>query len=63
MAAELIGLNRNTVRLFYHRLREIIVEEQDRQSPFDGEIEVDESYFGGVRKGKRWSTPIIESRV
>jgi len=34
-------------------LREIITEEQDKQSPFDGEIELDESYFGGVRKGKR----------
>jgi transposase len=26
----------------------------EKESPFfDGEIEVDESYFGGVRKGKR----------
>lgn len=34
-------------------MREIITEEQDKQSPFDGKIELDESYFGGVRKGKR----------
>jgi transposase len=27
--------------------------ELDDESPFDGEIEVDESYFGGARKGKR----------
>lgn len=52
-AAELIGVNRNTATLFYHRLREIIACQLDVTSPFDGEIEVDESYFGGVRKGKR----------
>jgi transposase len=51
--AELVGLNRNTVRLFFHRLREVIAEEQEKHSPFDGEIELDESYFGGIRKGKR----------
>ena len=27
--AELVGLNRNTVRLFFHRLREVIAEEQE----------------------------------
>ena len=27
--AELVGLNRNTVRLFLHRLREVIAEEQE----------------------------------
>ena len=51
--AELLDLNRNTVRIFFHRLREIVAAEQEKSSPFDGEIEVDESYFGGVRKGKR----------
>ena len=25
----------------------------EEEAPFSGEIEVDESYFGGVRKGKR----------
>ena len=52
-AAELVGVNRNTATLFYHRLREIIAYQLDVTSPFDGEIEIDESYFGGVRKGKR----------
>ena len=52
-AGELIGVNRNTARLFFHRLRTIIAEEQEKHSPFTGEIEVDESYFGGRRKGKR----------
>ena len=52
-AAEVLGVNRNTARLFFHRLRAIIAEEQEKHSPFSGEVEVDESYFGGRRKGKR----------
>ena len=52
-AAELIGVNRNTARAFYHRLRLIIAEHLESSSPVTGEIEVDESYFGGHRKGKR----------
>ena len=37
------------------RLREIIAYELEAESEamFGGEIEVDESYFGGNRKGKR----------
>jgi len=31
----------------------VIAEETEKASPFAGEIEVDESYFGGIRKGKR----------
>jgi len=53
-AAAVLGVNRNTARLFFHRLRVIIAEEQEKLSPFiEGEVEVDESYFGGRRKGKR----------
>ena len=53
-AAELVGIHRNSVNLFYHKLRTIIVYFTDLESPFlHGEVEVDESYFGGVRKGKR----------
>lgn len=53
MAAELTGVNRNTARLFFHRLRELIAHQLENVSPFVGEIEIDESYFGGQRKGKR----------
>src|ERR1700735_5357394 len=54
MAAELTGVNRNTATLFYHKLRELIAAKLAEESPFvAGEIEVDESYFGGHRKGKR----------
>ena len=53
-AAELVGINRNTAILFFHKLREIIAEQMAAEAPFlAGEIEVDESYFRGVRKGKR----------
>ena len=54
-AADLIGVNRKTAAYYYHRLREIISSELEQQidEVFSGEIEVDESYFGGHRKGKR----------
>mgnify|MGYP003879774841 CR=1 FL=1 len=53
-AAQLAGVNRNTAILFFHKLREVIVEKLAEEAPFlDGEVEVDESYFGGTRKGKR----------
>lgn len=54
-AADLVGINRNSATLFYHKLREIIAHNlfDEGEEYFAGEIEVDESYFGGVRKGKR----------
>ena len=54
-AAEISGVNRNTAILFYHKLREVIFAALDAETPelMAGEIEVDESYFGGHRKGKR----------
>jgi transposase len=54
-AASLVGVHRNTAAFFFHRMREIIAKELEAESEamFGGEIEVDESYFGGRRKGKR----------
>jgi transposase len=54
-AAEVSGVNRNTAVLFYHKLREVIFAALEAEAPelLAGEIEVDESYFGGHRKGKR----------
>jgi transposase len=52
-AASLVGVNKNTAAFYFHRLREIIALESEDASPLFGEIEVDESYFGGHRKGKR----------
>jgi transposase len=52
-AAELVGVNRHSATLFYQKLRQIIAYELEDDSPFEGEIELDESYFGGHRKGNR----------
>ena len=52
--ASLVGLNRNTVNRYLRLLRERIAEYCEREFPLQGEIEVDESYFGPKRvKGKR----------
>lgn len=54
-AASLVGVNFKTAAYYFHRLREIIAYQLEAESHevFGGEIEVDESYFGGTRKGKR----------
>ncbi|TLM65011.1 MAG: IS1595 family transposase [Deltaproteobacteria bacterium] len=52
-AAALVGVHRNTAAFYYHRLRQLICQVVEDSTPFFGEIEVDESYFGGIRKGKR----------
>jgi transposase len=40
---------------YFHLLGEIVALELEAEGEalFDGEIEVDESYFGGNRKGRR----------
>ena len=54
MAAELVGVNRHTATLYFHKLRELIAAKLAAEAPaLAGEVEVDESYFDGVRKGKR----------
>ncbi|WP_424946804.1 IS1595 family transposase [Candidatus Spongiihabitans sp.] len=53
-AANLSGIHRNTAVRFFHKLRgKIVLKQQDRSEQFSGEIERDESYFGGIRKGRR----------
>ena len=52
-AAGLVGVNRHTATLFFHKLREVIAERIAEDTPLDGEVELDESYFGGRRKGKK----------
>ena len=52
--ASLTHLNRNTINRYLTLIRKRIAEFCEQQSPVKGEIEVDESYFGGKRiKGKR----------
>ena len=51
-SAELLDIQPNTAIRFYNHLRQIIASRIPSYR-LDGEVEVDESYFGGRRKGKR----------
>lgn len=51
-AALVVGVQANTAKLFYQRLRQLIASKQESYL-LAGEIEADQSYFGGVRKGRR----------
>jgi transposase len=52
--ADLVGIHRNSAVRFFHELRvKIAFKQQDRNEQFSGTVELDESYFGGVRKDKR----------
>lgn len=52
--AALTGLNRNTVNRYLRLIRQAIAEHCERESPFSGDVELDESYFGARRvRGKR----------
>jgi transposase-like protein len=50
----LTGLNLNSVNRYLRLIRQAIAEHSERESPFAGEVELDESYFGARRvRGKR----------
>ena len=51
-AAEIVGVQSNTSARFFMRLRHLIASKLPSYQ-LSGEVEADESYFGGVRKGKR----------
>lgn len=51
-ASQIIGVQHNTAAIFYMRLRQLIADKLPSYE-LSGEVEADESYFGGVRKGKR----------
>jgi transposase len=52
--AELARLNRNTVNRYLTLIRQAVAEHCQRESPFSGDVELDESYFGARRvRGKR----------
>ena len=54
-AANMMGIQANTAMLFYRKIREVIAYhlEQQAHEILDGAVELDESYFGGARQGKR----------
>ena len=54
-SADLLGVHPNSTALFYYKIR-LVIEYHlalEVNMLFDGEIELDESYFGGIRKCKR----------
>ena len=51
---QLTKLNRNTVNRYLTAIRKEIFDSCQKESPFEGEVEVDESFFGARRvKGRR----------
>lgn len=53
VAASLVDVNKMTASYYFHRLRLLIFNHSEHLELLEGEIEADESYFGGRRKGKR----------
>ena len=52
--AAIMGLHLNTINRYLYAIRERIADFCQTESPFAGEVEVDESYFGAKRiRGKR----------
>ena len=52
-AADLVQVHRNTAALYFHKLRACIATRMAEVEPELAVFGCDESYFGGVRKGKR----------
>lgn len=52
-ASSLVGVNKTTASYYFQRLRQLIYDHSEHLELLEGEVEVDESYFGGRRKGKR----------
>lgn len=54
-AADLLQIQPSTAALFYHKIQLVIDYHLSKEAGelFDGEIELEQSYFGGVRKDKR----------
>ena len=55
IADKITGINRKSFSYYFHRLRKLIFDNttKERAKILSGKIELDESYFGGKRKGKR----------
>ena len=52
-SSQQLELAYNTTYALYNLIRQVIIPLTTESKRFSGEIEVDESYFGGRRKGKR----------
>ncbi|MCT8629124.1 IS1595 family transposase [Glaesserella parasuis] len=61
--AELVNVNKTTAAYYFYRLRLLIYQNSPHMEMFEGEIEADESYFGGTRKGKRGRGAVSKTAV
>ncbi len=52
-AARVLGIHRHSAERVYQIIRQRLAWDCERGSPLRGEVEADESYFGGHRKGLR----------
>ena len=54
-AADILGIHPNSAALFYRKIRMVISHHLALATDevFEGPVELDESYFGGRRKGRR----------
>ena len=52
-AAKALCINRHSAECVYTLIRINLAIECEKHSSFGGEVEIDESYFGGFRKGNR----------
>ena len=54
-AADILGIHPNSAALFYRKIRMVISHHLALAADevFEGSVELDESYFGGRRKGRR----------
>ncbi len=52
-AAALVDVNKKTATCYFQRLRQLIFDNSQHLELLEGEVEVDDSYLGGRRNGKR----------
>ena len=59
-AAKAMRINRHSAERLYHVIRRCPARECDLHSPFGGEVECDETYFGG--RGAAGKVPVRHTR-
>ncbi len=52
-AFSLVGVNKTAASYYFQRLRQLIYDHSEYFELLEGEVEIDEIYFGGHRKRKR----------
>ncbi|MGY0217551.1 IS1595 family transposase [Endozoicomonadaceae bacterium StTr2] len=58
-AAVLINVNKTTAAYYFHQLRKLIYDYVEEHTVFSGEVELDESYFGILKRGDCVHTCVI----